>query len=102
MTLVATITTLIDLVVPAGTSIASTQFTLTPAAGGQSLVDNVPGASAVGASATFTVTAPGDYTVSVQALDAAGNPLGTPSTATANIPVPTTITIQVPGVVTLA
>ena len=54
--------------------------------------------------ATFADVAPGDYTVTAQAIDAAGNPLGAPVTGSVSIPadaapavidIPASLSIQV-------
>ena len=83
---------------PSGTVVSGVRVSLVPTAGGQSLVDNVAQALAVGLSATFDVTTPGDYTATLQALDELGNAFG-PVTTTNSVTIaaPTTVTVQVPA-----
>ncbi len=51
--------------------------------------------------ATFAAVAPGDYTATVQAQDSNGGAIGSASTATFNVPVPASVTVQGADVVTV-
>ena len=98
-----TVTSLQDLVVPAGTVVTGVRFTLTPSATGAVVQhQDVVGAPAVGQSASFNVTDPDTYTLEAQAYDAFGTLLGSPVSASVTISAPQTITVQVPSATSAA
>ena len=103
MTIKALITSLTDLIVPAGTVVAGVRFILTPNAGGASITEDVAGPLSIDlanvTTANFAVTDPGDYTITAQALDAAipANLLGTAVSTVVTITGATTITVSVPS-----
>jgi hypothetical protein len=79
---------------PAGTLSGGINVTL------NNVVNNIPSTPYV---TTFTDVPAGTYTVTAQAVDPGGNPLGTAQTATVTIPAdaPATVMIDVPGSVSV-
>lgn len=93
------VTELKDLIVPHGTVVAGTRFTLTTP-DGNSVVKEVKVGEVE--EVVFDVTAAGSYSVSAQAFTADGGMLDSAVSTSVVIPepVPATITVQVPNVIT--
>lgn len=85
---------------PAGTVAGAFRYTLTSNAGYSSTQD------VAGPEADFTdATAPGDYTATVERLDASGNVLGAAVSGSATIPAPSTddsVSVDVPASITVS
>lgn len=83
---------------PAGSAVSAVNVAVTnPDATTQSLVAT-PGQTSV----SFDATQVGAYSVSVQAVDANGVPLGTAATASFSVAAPQTVTLSLPATVAVS
>ena len=78
---------------PAGTAVAGVLFTATDSTGA---VVATQALAALATDATVTFPAAGSYTLSAQAVDAAGNHIGPAATLSYSVVAPTTVTVQIP------
>ena len=91
--------TTVDTAVPASTVPGGFVVTILDAGNAPVASQTVPDSASA---AVFDVMAPGTYTATVQAVDNAGNPLGTLATSTPfEIAAPATITVQTASTVSV-
>lgn len=101
----AQVTELKDLVVPVGTVVAGVRIAIFGAEGGPLAQADVPAVDGViaGAAISADITVPGTYHAVAFAISPAGDAIGDSVTSNAlTIEAPTTITVQVPGVLSLS
>lgn len=84
---------------PAGTSVVGVLFTATDSNG---TVVSTQALAALTAEASVTFAEPGVYTLSAQAVDAAGNHVGPAATTTYTASAPATVTVQIPTSISAA